>query len=281
VFSNHFLVLQAKRMVHAETLEGERAARFILMNECGVGLDPRTGSAEGRSFRTANAHLNWLRELGAELGLDPARLGRWESGSAATRAFLEGLDRTYGCPDGRVGAAASFAVETWAAHGIGGGPEAEAGNFWRELIDGLEGHNRRVRAPAGLPPLPLKFFRYHFELEAGHGAGVWAELEAEARRPDFDPELFLRTGKDALDAVLVFWTGLAEVRGRSGQRPDDEAEQASAQPAGAMPGRGEPQRAQSRGQRPSRASRVGRTSMWERREPPRARPWALTPGPRA
>ena len=53
VFSNHFLVLQVKRMVNAETEEGERCARNILMNECGVSMEHRTGSLEGRTFSTA------------------------------------------------------------------------------------------------------------------------------------------------------------------------------------------------------------------------------------
>src|SRR5579883_1094600 len=99
VFSNHFLVVQAKRMVFARTEEGERCARNILMNECGVALDRGTGSPEGRSFASANAHISWLRDLGAALGMPPRELGRWENGSAATRSFLRGLDATYGSRD--------------------------------------------------------------------------------------------------------------------------------------------------------------------------------------
>ncbi|MBI4056189.1 MAG: hypothetical protein HY399_01415 [Elusimicrobia bacterium] len=212
VFSNHFLVVQVKRMVNASTEEGERSARYILMNECGVSIDSRTGSTEGRVFSTSNAHLNWLREIGALLGLGPMDLGQWEKGSESTHRFLQGLDRTYGNHDGQIGAGASFAIETWAASGIGHGPEAESKNFWKELIVGIEGYNRNHRLPLGLEPLPLGFFQYHFEIESGHGANVWHELEETFHQPGFDPKKFLRGGREALDAIHTFWIGLDQTR---------------------------------------------------------------------
>jgi len=214
VFSNHFLVVQAKRMVNAGSLEGERCARNILMNECGVGLDPRTGAIEGRTFATGNAHLNWLRQSGAALGLPPEKLGRWSSGSAATRRFLQGLDRTYGSRDPMIGAGASFAIENWAASGLGGGPEAEERNFWRQLIAGLEAFNRR-RAAEAEEPMPLAFFKFHAETEAGHGLNVWRELEETLEQPGFDAARFLRGGRKALDAIELFWLGLDADRRRS------------------------------------------------------------------
>lgn len=207
VFSNHFLVLQVKRMVNAGTIEGERCARNILMNECGVGLDPRTGSVEGRIFATDNAHLNWLREAGAALGLEPMELGRWDLGSDATHRFLSELDKTYGSRDAMVGAGASFAIETWAASGLGGGARLEAGNFWRQLICGLEIFNRG-RAAQGLETVPLGFFKFHAEIEAGHGVNVWRELAETFAQPGFDARRFLRGGVKALDAIEVFWLGL-------------------------------------------------------------------------
>lgn len=216
VFSNHFLVLQVKRMVNAATIEGERCARNILMNECGVGLDPRTGSVEGRTFASANAHLNWLREAGAVLGLEPMKLGRWRQGSAATRKFLNGLDKTYGSHDGMVGAGASFAIECWAASGLGGGPALEAGNFWRQLIRGLEAVNKR-RTEEGLEVIPLGFFKFHAEIEAGHGVNVWRELEETFAQPGFDAKRFLRGGKKALDAIEAFWLGLDASRRENGR----------------------------------------------------------------
>ena len=211
VFSNHFLVVQAKRMVNASNLEAERGARFILMSECGVAQDTATGSTEGRTFQSANAHINWLREVGAAAGVAPETMGRWSAGTPSTHAFLDGLDRTYGSRDGWIGAGASFAIETWAAFGIGRGAELEARNFWKELIVGLEAFNLK-REAAGRPALPLGFFKYHFALESGHGANVWHELEETFDDPAFDPEKFLAGGKEALDSIHLFWKGLEAAR---------------------------------------------------------------------
>lgn len=215
VFSNHFLVVQAKRLVNAVTEAGERGARDILVNECGVAMDPRAGTAEGRRFTSRNAHIEWLRSLGRALGLDPRSLGRWELGRHETRAFLETLDRTYGSRDPVVGAGASFAVETWASWGIGKGPELESRNFWRQLIDGFE--RFESRRPLGHEPLPLGFFKFHFAVEAGHGASVWAELEEDFHAPGFDPEKFLAAGREALDGVMLFWVGLDRHRRRAAE----------------------------------------------------------------
>ena len=96
-------------MVYASTIEGEEAARAILLNECGVGMDVKTGSIEGQRFTTPNAHLNWLRKIADMLDVDPEKIGRWETGTEATHKFLEGLDKTYGSLDGQIGAGASFA----------------------------------------------------------------------------------------------------------------------------------------------------------------------------
>jgi hypothetical protein len=211
VFSNHFLVAQVKRMVNAGSLEGEKAARNILVSELGVGIDPRSGSPEGKTFSTSNAHINWLRESAAALDIDPAELGRWRNASRATRRFLTLLDRSYGSEDPMIGAGASFAIETWAAFGIGAGPELEARNFWKQLIAGLEAFNQgRDRK------IPLGFFKYHFQLEAGHGANVWHELEQAQDQPGFDARRFLRGGKQALAAIETFWLGLEESRPRLG-----------------------------------------------------------------
>jgi len=212
VFSNHFIVVQAKRLANADSEEGERCARSILVNECGVAMEPRTGSTEGRRFSSSNAHLEWLRATGRALGLDPRRLGPWELGRPETHSFLAGLDRTYGSRDGLVGAGASFAIESWASFGIGRGPEERSRNFWAELIAGLEGFDRRRRRPLGLPELPLGFFRFHFVTEAGHGVAVWDELRERVDASGFDEEKFLRAGREALDAILMFWTGLDQQR---------------------------------------------------------------------
>lgn len=219
VFSNHFLVVQLKRMVNASTLEGEECARNILMSECGVAINPATGSPEGKTFATRNAHLNWLREIGEKLGLGPMELGRWKSGSEATKRFLKGLEASYGSLDGEIGAGASFAIENWAAFGIGQGAERESRNFWKQLIVGLKGVNRE-RVRRGEEPLPLGFFLFHFHLEAGHGASVWKELEHSFRQPGFNARKFLKGGRQALNAIETFWLGLDDARRRVRRPPE-------------------------------------------------------------
>ena len=188
VFSNHFIVVQCKRMVYASTIEGEEAARAILLNECGVGMNVKTGSIEGQKFTTPNAHLNWLRKMANTLNISSNLIGRWSSGTKSTHKFLNGLDETYGSLDGIIGAGASFAIETWAAFGIGGTPEKESNNFWMELVKGLEAYNQKYRISKDLSPVPTGFFKYHFETEAGHGVSVWKELEETYNQSDFDEE---------------------------------------------------------------------------------------------
>ena len=212
VFSNHFIVVQAKRMVNASTIEGEETARAILLNECGVGMNVKTGSIEEQRFTTPNAHINWLRKMAAMLDIDSKAIGNWNAGTKSTHKFLDGLDSTYGSRDGIVGSGASFAIETWAAFGIGHGQEAESNNFWKELVTGLEGYNKKHRTAKNLSPLPTGFFQYHFETEAGHEANVWQELEQTFNEKDFNEEKYLKAGKIALESIYTFWLGLDETR---------------------------------------------------------------------
>lgn len=212
VFSNHFIVVQCKRMVYASTLEGEEAARAILLNECGVGMDVKTGNIEGKRFTTANAHINWLRKMAALVDIDQNKIGRWETGTKATHEFLEGLDSTYGSYDGQIGAGASFAIETWAAWGIGQQEESESNNFWKELVVGMNGYNKQHRTPKGIEPIPIGFFQYHLETEAGHGVSVWKELEETYSKPGFDEDKYIEAGKVALKSIYTFWLGLDEAR---------------------------------------------------------------------
>ncbi len=212
VFSNHFLIVQCKRMVNAGTEEGEVGARWILANEIGVALDPKTGSCEGGKFATRAAHINWLRDTAAPLGIARHELGRWDIGTKATFDFIKGLDETYGSMDKNIGAGASFAIETWAAFGIGKGPREESNNFWHELITGLKAFNEKHRKPKGLKEIHLGFFQYHFQIESGHGANVAHELEETFFSPDFDEEKYLEGGRKALKAIYGFWLGLDETR---------------------------------------------------------------------
>ncbi len=212
VFSNHFIPLEAKRMVNAATEAEEKEARAILGSEIGVSIDAATGNIEGHRFSHNAAHIKWLRDLGEMLGLDRNQLGKWALGSEATHRFLKELEDVYGSPDNNIGSGASFAIESWAGYGIGKGPEAESNNFWKELINGLEAYNRKNRNGTGLPPLNMGFFKFHFGLESGHVANVEHELAEVFERPDFDRARWLYGASRALDAILIFWVGLDETR---------------------------------------------------------------------
>lgn len=212
VFSNYFVPIQAKRMANATTEAAERGARAILGNELGVALDVSSGDIEGGAFSHQSAHINWLREIGEMLGIDRRLLGRWAIGAPATHLFLEHLETVYGSLDPSIGAGASFAVETWAASGIGKGPEAEANNFWKELIVGIEAYNAAHRTPKGLQPIPTGFFQYHFDIERGHASNVASELQETFADQDFREDQWLYGGAQALGALLIFWRGLDEAR---------------------------------------------------------------------
>jgi hypothetical protein len=212
VFSNHFIPLEAKRMVNAATEEEEKEARAILGSEIGVSIDAATGNIEGHRFSHNAAHIKWLRDIGEMLGLERNQLGKWSLASDATQEFLKRLEEVYGSPDNNIGAGASFAIESWAGFGIGKGEEPESNNFWRELIVGLEKYNQKHRKGLGLPPLNIGFFRFHFGLETGHVANVESELAEVLKRSDFDQTKWLHGASEALDAILVFWKGLDHSR---------------------------------------------------------------------
>lgn len=212
VFSNHFLVVQCKRMVNAGTEEGEVGARWILANEIGVTLDTKTGSCDGQKFSTRAAHINWLRDTAEPLGINRRDIGRWDLGTKASHDFIQGLDETYGSFDENVGSGASFAIESWAAFGIGKGPEAEANNFWHELVTGLKTFNAKYRKPKNLKEIHVGFFQYHFQIESGHGANVAHELEETFFSPNFNEAKYLEGGRKALKSIYTFWLGLEETR---------------------------------------------------------------------
>jgi len=212
VFSNHFIPLEAKRMVNAATEAEEKEARAILGSEIGVSIDATTGNIEGHRFSHNAAHIKWLRDIGEMLGLDRNQLGKWALGSESTHRFLKDLEDVYGSPDNNIGSGASFAIESWAGYGIGKGAEEEGNNFWKELITGLEGYNRRTRKGLGLPPLNMGFFKFHFGLESGHVANVEHELAEVFIRSDFDRERWLYGASHALEAILIFWKGLDQKR---------------------------------------------------------------------
>jgi len=217
VFSKWFLLAQMMRLLNATDLEAETHARYILANELGVKTHP-DGSTEDQPFKTSWAHINWLRDTAKSTGLSSVELGTWESAAPATRAFIHGLEETYGNKDGEVGRGASYAIETWAAWGLGQGEEAESNNFWKELIAGIETYNRNNQH-TGEAPIPLDFFLFHFNSEKGHGDNVLEELKESFFKPDFDGDKFIRAGKQALEAIHTFWLGLDQSRRELEKQP--------------------------------------------------------------
>ncbi|MEC4673447.1 MAG: hypothetical protein VST68_04600 [Nitrospirota bacterium] len=210
VFSKWFLLAQLMRVLNASDLEAETHARFILANELGVRISP-DGSTENQTFKTQWAHINWLRDTARPLHLNPERLGSWDTASSSTRAFIKGLEETYGNKDGEVGRGASYAIETWAAWGIGNGDASEANNFWKELITGIEMYNKKNKLE-GASAIPLKFFLFHFNSEKGHADNVLDELKESFSKPEFDCTKFINAGVKALNSIYTFWLGLDQIR---------------------------------------------------------------------
>lgn len=191
VFSHLFLEAQLRKCINAPTLAGYRASKEILLNELGVNFEG--GSIDGARFRFTAAHFEWLLAFGEKIGLSYADLGKRRLGSPATLEFCETLLRVYGSEDASSAAGASYAIEHWAAAG-----------FWKELIAGL----RLVRGRL-FPKLPLGFWTWHDRLEETHAAHTDDELEAAFALPGFSQEAFLLGAGEVLDAVGVFWEGLA------------------------------------------------------------------------
>jgi len=209
VFSNHFLPIQTKRTVNANTDEGELEGWNILMNEFGAGFG-EDGNVEGQKVIRENAHIEWLRKNGGMLGIPRRKMGDWNTGTPSTHRFLEGLEEVYGSRDGNIGAGASFAIESWAGFGIGKGKELEVNNFWKELINGLVRYNEVYRE--GMEPLEIEFFEFHFQIESRHVDSVERELEETFFNPIFDEEKWMYGAKHALDDIYKFWHGLDETR---------------------------------------------------------------------
>ncbi len=217
VFSNLFLLAQLMKVINAGTIEGMRASKEILANELGVIFhkdgnelgeisdtdregDPEIvaleGSVDGGRFRFRAAHFEWLVKMGQVLGLSFNDLGKRRHGTPATLFFCDQLMAIYGNDDPNIAEGASFAVENWAAAG-----------FWKELIAGLDAYKKNQE-----PKLPLAFFTWHDKIEDQHAGHVMDELEELFFNDDFDEEKFLQGGRDMLDGVQAFWTGLNEQR---------------------------------------------------------------------
>jgi hypothetical protein len=216
VFSNQFLIAQLHKTLNAETLDEMHASKEILANEIGVGflsagtiedaeLGSLRGSIEGGTFHFRAAHFELLVRMARQFGLSFADLGKRRFGSDTTLFFCDELIRLYGHEDYAIAAAASWAVENWAAAG-----------FWDQLVDGWEGY----RAAQRLNRLDVGFFTWHARLEANHSKHTWDELETTLAYCDLDVNEFVRNANEMLDAVAVFWRGLDDQRQMLGEQPE-------------------------------------------------------------
>ena len=213
VFSNQFLIAQLQKMLNAETLEEMRASKEILANEIGVvfnsghgndayeeadGLDGEglvglEGTIEGGVFRFKAAHFEWLVNLAAKIGVSFHEMGRRCHGTDSTLFFCDELIRLYGSDQYSISAAASYAVENWAAAG-----------FWDELVSGL----KTFKENDGLKDFPLAFFTWHSKLEANHDHHTQQEIEEYYFTNDVDEDHFIKYGNEMLAGVNAFWQGL-------------------------------------------------------------------------
>ena len=71
--------------------------------------------------------------MARQFGLDFSELGKRRLGTGATLHFCDELQRLYAHEDYQVAAAASWAVENWAAAG-----------FWDELVEGWKRYGERM-----------------------------------------------------------------------------------------------------------------------------------------
>jgi hypothetical protein len=222
VFSNQFLIAALLKVINSPTLEQSRTSREILLNELGViyrklggSIEPQSarteaekdregdpefvsteGTVDGGICRFRAAHFEWLTAVAEGLGLHFENIGQRKHGSSTTLHFCDELQRLYGSDDPNIAEGASFAVENWAAAG-----------FWQELEDGLT-QIKQTRHPQ----LRLAFFAWHNRVEAQHAGHTLEELEAVYFKPEFDRSKFIQGGKEILNAIAIFWNGLASAR---------------------------------------------------------------------
>lgn len=216
VFSNQFLVAQLHKMLNAESIEEMRASKEILANEIGVifsGEKPANvkdkdvegdpdvvsidGSVDGGKFRFRAAHFEWLLRIGDQLELRFNDMGKRKHGWKSTLFFCDELIRLYGSDYYHTAAAASYAVENWAAAG-----------FWDQLVQGLVTFKTNIN----MPQLPIAFFTWHSRIEANHAQHTKDELEEHYFTHDVDEDRFIKDGNEMLDGVKAFWDGLEQQR---------------------------------------------------------------------
>jgi len=220
VFSHLFLIAALLKVINADSLEGYRESKEILMNELGViynnkskprqsgssaedselaaanATDPALvsteGTVDGGTYRHQAAHFEWLLRIGETLGLGFDDIGKRRHGTESTLHFCDKLSELYGASDYNVGNGAGFSIENWAAAG-----------FWQDLIAGLEIVKQR-----DVPKLQLAFFTFHDKIEGQHKEHVWDELRECYDNEAFNEDTFINSGVQMLDGCKVFWDGL-------------------------------------------------------------------------
>ena len=198
VFSNHFIIPAAKKLVNARSAEERRQSIEILANELGVRFTNfETGSVEGGTFSFDSNHYHWLEKFGESINLSEQDLGQWEYGSPETHFFCEQLEVLYGSRDKLTALAAAFVIEAcWAARLL-----------WKPIRVGLNVFSERERIE-----LDTNYFKFHDGLEDQHGQHTWTELrEVYSASDTIDEDHFIAVGKEMLDAVTVFFRGLNRV----------------------------------------------------------------------
>ncbi len=195
VFSHLFIEAQLRKCINAPDIGTYRSGKQILMNELGVSFGS-DGSVDGGTFRFHGAHYEWLVDFAEHLGLEWHELGKRRLGTPSTLRFCDSLTEWYGSEDISTALGASYAIEHWANAG-----------FWKSLIAGL----RKIRAQRR-PDLPLGFWTWHDRLEELHAQHTEDELSVAYSRSCFIPERFIAGGIAMLDAVTIFWNGLAAQR---------------------------------------------------------------------
>ncbi len=174
VFSNLFLVAELKKMVNAHSIESMRASKELLTSEL--------------------ATHEWILQFSQPLDLRFADLCKRRHGTPHTLFFCDELERLYGSKEYSVVAGASYAIQHWNTTG-----------FWEDLHEGLS----RFKA-AKMNNLELHFFAWHNKERDDAIKQVKNELVDTYFDPDFylDEELFIKSAKEMLSAVAVFWNGL-------------------------------------------------------------------------
>lgn len=196
VFSVLFIPALTKRYAWADDDEQAKSIWSILVSELGASFSA-DGDPDGSKIRFKHAHRNWCKETGMLYGLKNEDF-KTKYGTPETFFFCETLERLYGNRNATISLAAADIVEsTW----------AYSSGFWGELREGLRHWDKKL----SITPEPT-FLKLHDEVEVHHAKFADEEFREAYMSTDIDEDLFVKSGKEMLDAIEVFWNGLNESR---------------------------------------------------------------------